>query len=257
MTAEYLTTNNLKQYSEITHGFFTRNGGVSEGLYQSLNCGFGSKDQKSNVTENRNRVAQALDTPYSPPITPYQIHSPTAVIAEKPWETNEAPQADAIVTKTPGLNIAILTADCGPVLFYEPEAKVIAAAHAGWKGAIGGILEDTISKMEQLGANRNQIVVGTGPMISQQNYEVGPEFQQNFIDNSPENADFFKHFLNDKYHFDLTAYIVKRLEQANIKNIESLDLCTVQNESKLFSYRRSVHLNEPDYGRQISAIGLK
>ena len=257
MTAKYLTSNNLNKHPNVIHGFFTRIGGISEGIYASLNCGYGSKDSFENVKANRTNVAEVLKSTEPYLITPYQIHSANAVIAETPWNRQDAPQADAIVTNKQDIRIGILTADCGPILFSDPKANIIGAAHSGWKGAIGGVLEATIEKMESLGSDRNNISVAIGPSISQESYEIGPEFEKTFLDHGPENADFFKQFPSGKSHFDLTGFITHRLKKAHIKEIECLQQCTVLNESQFFSYRRSCHRKQPDYGRQISVIGLK
>ncbi len=259
MTAKFLRTTNLHQASDVRHGFFTTAGGVSDDIYKSLNCGYGSGDKFENVKQNRERVAQALESTVDCLFTPHQVHSATAVIADKPWAHGEAPEADAIVTNVPGLRIGILTADCTPLLFCDPVAKVVGAAHSGWKGALNGVSQDTIDKMESLGASRDRILVAIGPTISQANYEVGSEFEDNFIQASPENADFFTQGPNGKAHFDLPGYIAYRLEKSGInkKNVENLNICTYSNDSLFFSYRRTVHQNLADYGRQISAIGLK
>lgn len=259
MTAKFLRATNLHQAGDIRHGFFSNVGGVSDGIYSSLNCGYGSGDDFNNVKRNRELVAEALESTADYLFTPHQVHSATAVIADKPWAHGEAPEADAIVTNVPGLRIGILSADCTPLLFADPEAKVVGAAHSGWKGAINGVAQDTIEKMESLGAVRERIQIAIGPTISQNNYEVGSEYEDNFLKASPENADFFKQGPNGKAHFDLPGYIARRLEQSGIdkKNVEILNICTYSNDSLFFSYRRTVHQKLADYGRQISAIGLK
>ena len=257
MRAIYRSSSNLGQAKNITHGFFTRAGGQSEGVYASLNCGFGSGDAYESVRQNRHFVAEEMGVADESLVTPYQIHSAEAVIASKAWGREDAPKADAVITNLPGLAVGVLTADCGPILFAEPEARVVAAAHAGWKGAFGGVIENTLSKMEALGANRKDVSVAIGPTISQDSYEIGDEFYENFVSSSPENARFFKQYGSGKYHFDLPGYISERLRLAGVSNIENMELCTLKSESLFYSYRRSTLNREPDYGRQISAIRLK
>ncbi|MBT3070759.1 peptidoglycan editing factor PgeF [Rhodomicrobium sp. Az07] len=238
----------------IRHGFFLRAGGVSEGIYASLNCGRGSRDQREAVEENRARVASALGVSSTSLIGAYQIHSPTAVIAHEPWEPDEAPQADAVVTATPGLAVSVLTADCVPVLLADAEAGVVGAAHAGWKGAKAGILEATIEAMESLGAKTSRISAAIGPAISQRAYEVGPEFRAAFTEGAPENDKYFSDAFGPRPHFNLPAYLLDRLFAAGVKSAEDIGVCTLENESILFSYRRACLRSESDYGRQISAI---
>jgi YfiH family protein len=243
--------------ADVSHGFFTRRGGVSGGIYASLNCGPGSRDEAANVTENRARVAELLGAERDRLLSVHQQHSARAVIAEKPWKDGKAPQADAIVTATPGLAIGVLTADCAPVLFYDPEARVIAAAHAGWKGALAGIVEATVDAMQKLGARQQSIAAAIGPAISQRAYEVGHDFMQSFL---AEDADAAPYFAVDEGsgepHFDLAGYVSERLARAGIGDVTDLGLCTYCDETRLFSYRRSQHHGESDYGRQISAILL-
>ena len=190
--AESLTAAALADLPGIAHGFFTRNGGVSEGIYASLNCGQGSDDARHAVAENRSRVASALGVPSSHLLSVHQIHSPEVVVVDAPWEPGERPRADAMVTRTHGIALGILAADCGPVLFADPDAKIVAAAHAGWRGAVGGVLEATVEAMEDLGAERDRIVAMLGPTIAQPSYEVGPEFPESFLDQDPENGRFFR-----------------------------------------------------------------
>lgn len=248
---------NLAALAGVRHGFFTRQGGVSTGLYASLNCGPGSRDDAANVAENRARVAEMLGAEPSRLLTVFQKHSAEAVIAEKPWKDGKAPEADAIVTAKPGLAIGVLTADCVPVLLCDSEAGVIGAAHAGWKGALGGIVEATVKAMTKLGAKPARITAAIGPAISQGAYEVGHEFMQNFLAGAPDNE---AYFLTDETtgepHFDLPAYVADRLAQAGVGAIADLGFCTYCEETRLFSYRRSQHHGEEDYGRQISAILL-
>lgn len=252
-----ITASALAGLDRIGHGFFTRNGGVSGGIYASLNCGYGSDDDNDNVTQNRALIAHATGAEPENLLTVKQIHSATCVIAENAWRSEEAPQADAVVTNNPNLRVAILTADCAPVLFADPENGVVGAAHAGWRGAKAGIISATVKKMEQLGSKRDTIYAAVGPAISSRSYEIGPEFFKNFIEDSPENACFFEHFQNGSVHFNLPEYVRVKLKQVNITHTEVIDLCTVEKESVFFSYRRSVHKKENDYGRQLSTIWLK
>ncbi|MFL6799401.1 MAG: peptidoglycan editing factor PgeF [Xanthobacteraceae bacterium] len=242
----------------IRHAFFTREGGVSQGLYASLNGGPGSQDAPNNVAENRARMAAALAVPADHLLTAYQIHSAEVVVIDKPWEPSHRPRVDAIVTGVAGIALGVTTADCGPVLFADAQARVIGAAHAGWRGAATGVLEATIAAMERCGAIREHIVAALGPMIRQDNYEVGPEFVARFSEASRANARFFRgaeragHAL-----FDLPGYIASRLTAAGIAQIEDLGHCTYASPAQFFSYRRSTHRGEPDYGRHINAIALE
>lgn len=241
----------------VRHGFFTRQGGVSTGIYASLNCGPGSRDDPAHVAENRARVAEVLGTEPPRLLTASQKHSAVAVAADKPWKNGKAPEADAIVTNKPGLAIGVLTADCAPVLLCDGEAGVVGAAHAGWRGALAGIVEATVKAMAKLGAKPERITAVIGPAISQKAYEVGAEFMQQFLSEAPDSAGFF---VTDEGtgepHFDLPAYVAERLARAGVGTIDDLGLCTYCEESRLFSYRRSQHHGEEDYGRQISAILL-
>jgi YfiH family protein len=240
----------------IRHGFFTRAGGVSAGLYASLNCGIGSKDDRANVLENRRRVAAALGASADRLATPYQVHGDVAVVVDKVWETGQGPKADAVVTNKRGIAVGIGTADCGPILFADSTAHVVAAAHAGWRGALGGILESTIRTMEELGATRQRIVAVIGPMISQRNYEVGEELMETFVKASPANSAFFLPATRPGHaFFDLPGYINARLRQAGVLSAD-LGLCTYGDEERFFSYRRATHRGEADYGRLLSAIVL-
>jgi YfiH family protein len=240
----------------VSHAFFTREGGVSEGVYASLNGGQGSDDHTGNVNENRARMAAILGVKPDRFITAYQIHSPDVVVAEEPWTRETRPRADAIVTRTPGLAIGVSTADCGPVLFADAQAGVVAAAHAGWKGAFAGVLEATIAAMETLGADRARISAVLGPTIRQPSYEVGPEFVARFRAADKDNARFFTPAERPDYaFFDLAGYVANRLERASVAQFEDLGHCTYADE-RFYSYRRSVHRAEPDYGRHINAIAL-
>ena len=246
----------LASQSGIRHAFFTRQGGVSDGIYASLNGGIGSSDEPAKVQENRRRMAEALGVEHDALISVYQVHSPDAVIVEGPWR-GERPKADAMVTAMPGLALGITTADCGPVLFADEEARVIGAAHAGWRGAVTGVLESTLTAMERLGARREKIVAVLGPTISQNAYEVGPDFIRRFTEEAPGHERFFKEAERpDHAMFDLPGFIGARLEAAGIGAFTNLGLCTYSDEERFFSYRRTTHRKEPDYGRLISAITL-
>lgn len=252
-----LTAPSLGSLSRIRHAFFTREGGVSQGVCATLNGGVGSSDDPAHVAENRRRMARALDADADRLATVHQIHSADVAIAEKAWTMDARPRADAIVTCTPGLAIAVTTADCGPVLFAEPKARVIGAAHAGWRGALSGVLDATIAAMEQFGADRDRIHAALGPMIRQRNYEVGPEFVQKFCEQDPANSRFFQDAERQDYAlFDLAGYIAARLRRAGIHQIEDLGLCTYADPYRFYSYRRSVHRGERDYGRHLNAIVL-
>ena len=248
----------LATLSAIRHAFFTRDGGVSGGIYASLNGGAGSDDAPAHVAENRVRMAAALGVTPDRLLTAYQIHSPDVVTIERPWAPHERPRADAIVTATPGLAIGVTTADCGPVLFADEKAGVIAAAHAGWRGAATGVLEATIIAMERCGADRARIVAALGPMIRQPNYEVGPEFVTRFKADDGANERFFQPSPQpDHALFDLPGYIAARLAAAGIRRVQDLGHCTYADPARFFSYRRSTHRNETDYGRHINAIALE
>lgn len=241
----------------IRHGFFTRQGGVSDGIYASLNGGPGSHDAGECVAENRARMALALGVAPDRLITAYQIHSPRVIVADRPWTSADRPQADAIVTRTPGLAVGVTTADCGPVLLADPEARVIGAAHAGWRGALTGVVEATVDAMERLGAARSRIRAALGPMIRQHNYEVGSDLTARFAAEDPDSGSFFVPAARDGHAlFDLGGYIVSRLARADIRHVEDLELCTYGDVALFFSYRRATHRAEADYGRHISAIAL-
>ncbi|GAB2203880.1 peptidoglycan editing factor PgeF [Roseibium sp. ROS1] len=241
----------------IRHGFFTRQGGVSGGIYTSLNIGLGSDDERSSVLENRDRVAGQLGIGADRLVSPYQIHSADVITVSAPFALDADRKADALVTATPGLAIGIATADCGPLLFADTKAGVIGAAHSGWKGAVTGILQNTVAAMEALGATRTNITAVLGPTISQGAYEVGPEFKERFLQEHPDNTRYFKpseraeHFM-----FDLPAFITDKLQALGLGAVADLALCTYADEDRFFSYRRTTHRKEPDYGRQISAIAL-
>ena len=254
-TADRIEAPPLAELPGIRHGYFTRLGGVSSGIYSGLNTGLGSRDERDSVAENRARVCHALGVAADALATPHQVHSAEAVLVDMPWEPGKGPKADAVVTDRPGVAIGVGTADCGPVLFADKDAGIVAAAHAGWKGAMTGILEATIQKMEILGAERGRIVAILGPTISGQAYEVGPEFRERFVGAAPENEAFFSPSQRAGHAlFDLPAYIVLRLEQAGVAHAGSLDHCTYADERRFYSYRRATHRGEPDYGRLLSAI---
>ena len=241
----------------VRHAFFTRQGGASEGVYSSLNGGIGSKDDPQAVSENRRRMAQHLGVDPSHFLVPYQIHSADALTIAFPFLVNERPRADALVTKTRGIGIGVTGADCGIILFADAQAGVIGAAHAGWKGALTGILETTLQKMEELGASRPAIHSVLGPTISQASYEVGADYRTRFIDAYPSYADFFiPSQRQDHFLFDLPGFIGLRLRAAGVGSFSNLALDTYAREDLFYSYRRMTHRGEADYGRQIAAIAL-
>jgi polyphenol oxidase len=242
----------------IRHAFFTREGGVSAGFYESLNGGVGSQDNASHVAENRARMAASLGVAPQRFLTAYQVHSPNVVIADAPWTSETRPRADAIVTHMPDLAIGVTTADCGPILFAEPQARVIGAAHAGWRGALTGVAEATIAAMEQLGATRGRIHAALGPMIRQRNYEVGSDLIDRFAAEDPASGPFFAAASRAGHAlFDLGGYIAARLRRAGVGHIEDLGLCTYADAALFYSYRRATHRAENDYGRHVNAIALQ
>ena len=252
MTLEILTSELLAPFR---HGFFTRRGGASSGVFDGLNCGYGSSDQIDIVSINRSRVANAMLVAPEDLATVHQVHSIEVVtVGDEPCAGTT--KADAMVTATPGRTLAVLTADCQPVLFADAGAEIIGAAHAGWKGALNGVLGATVDAMERLGARRDDIHAVIGPSISQASYEVGPEFRSTFVDHDPDNAEFFAEGAGDRSHFDLTGYGLMRLEGAGIGGAAWTGHCTYTDRDRFYSYRRSVHLREADYGRLISAIRL-
>jgi YfiH family protein len=241
----------------LRHAFFSREGGVSEGVYASLNGGLGSQDDPANVVENRRRMAEQMGVTPENLLGVHQIHSPDVAVATGPWQSAARPRADAIVTRTEGVAIGVTAADCGPILFVDPKARVIGAAHAGWKGALTGVLESTVDAMEKLGADRSGMVAAIGPLIRQQSYEVGSEFIERFLDADAENAMFFLSGERDGHAmFDLAGFIRMRLENAGVLMIDDLGVDTYSDE-RFYSYRRSVHRREPDYGRHLHAIALE
>ena len=235
----------------LTHGFFTRAGGVSQGPYASLNGGLGSNDDPAAVAENHARMARALGIAKARLVLPYQVHSADVARVTVPWPGGERPRVDGLVTDVPGLAIGVTGADCGMVLFADAAARVVGVAHAGWKGALAGILEATVAAMERLGATRTAMVAVLGPTIGPRSYEVGPEFRARFLDHAPDNARFFAGRM-----FDLPGYIAMRLDTAGLGRVADLGLDTYADEEMFFSYRRSVHRREADYGRLVAAIAL-
>ncbi|MFD3190214.1 peptidoglycan editing factor PgeF [Sedimentitalea sp. HM32M-2] len=251
MTLEILTSDSL---SPLRHGFFTRNGGASSGVFSGLNCGPGSSDQSDVVAINRARVAEAMQVAPDRLVAVHQVHSPDVITVTEPLTGK--PVADALVTATPGLALSVLTADCQPVLFADAGAGVIGAAHAGWRGALDGVLEATLDAMESLGATRRNTVAVIGPSISQRAYEVGPEFLEDFLADDPDNARFFANGDGDRLQFDLPGYGLHRLRSAGIGQAEWTRHCTYSDPDRFYSYRRSTHAKDADYGRLISVIRL-
>jgi YfiH family protein len=251
-----ISATSLDRHDGVRHGFFTREGGVSGGIYASLNCGYGSDDRAENVTENRARVAGAIDIAADALLTVYQFHSPAVVTVSATWQPDTAPKADAMVTNRPGVALGILAADCAPVLFADSQAGVIGAAHAGWKGALGGVVEATVAAMQALGADRRRIAAAIGPCIAQASYEVSTEFRERFLAETEAHDHFFAAGARPgHFQFDLPAFVCHRLDMAGVSAIETIDRDTYADET-LFSYRRTTHRGEPDYGRNLSAIAL-
>ncbi len=239
----------------VRHGFFTREGGVSEGIYAGLNCGRGSKDDPAHAEENRKRAMAALGAAAGDLVTSYQVHSPDVLTVDGPWP-GETPKGDALVTATPGLVLGIVTADCGPVLLADTEAGVIGAAHAGWRGALSGVIENTVAAMTELGADPARIAAAVGPCIAQPSYEVGREFYDAFVDANEDYDRFFIPGAGDRLQFDLKAFCAGRLNAAGVETVEVLPHDTCADEARFYSNRRAVHRGEGDYGRLLSAIVL-
>ena len=239
----------------VPHGFLGRRGGVSQGICAGLNAGLGSGDERAAIAENRRRAVEAV-APGARLVTVHQVHSPTALIATEPWPDAARPPADAIVTDRPGLALAILTADCAPVLLADAGAGVIGAAHAGWKGAFGGVIESAVAAMEGLGAARERIAAAIGPAIARKSYEVDEAFYRRFAEADAENDRFFTPGREGRHQFDLEGYVAARLAEAGIGTVEALGLDTYPDAERFFSYRRATHRGEPDYGRQLSLIAL-
>lgn len=247
---------NLENASGVAHGFFGRQGGVSKGVYASLNCGFASGDAPAPVTENRKRALAVAGRDLTL-LTLNQIHGERTVRVDAPWPWQSAPQADAMVTNVRRLALGILTADCAPILLADAEAGVIGAAHSGWKGALAGVIESVVSAMTALGARRERIEAAIGPAISQSNYEVGAELQSDFVERSPDDGRFFREGSRPgHFQFDLEALVAQRLKKAGVGSIECLSLCTYADESSFFSHRRATHVGQSGQGRQISMIAL-
>ncbi|MCD6035866.1 MAG: hypothetical protein K0R63_1607 [Rickettsiales bacterium] len=252
-----LTCDWLARHDGVRHGFFTRQGGVSEGIYASLNAGAGSNDNQIHVRENKKRIAESLGVPALQLCTLYQIHSPTVWEVTEPFEEERRPEADAMVTTTKGIALGILTADCVPVLFSCSRRSVIGAAHAGWKGAVSGVLENTVQAMERLGAKRNSIHATVGPCIHQESYEVGGEFIERLMDMDLQNERFFiPSDKPDHAMFDLPGYVLARLKGMGLHSVNQIPYDTCKEEAMFFSYRRKTLREETDYGRQVSAIVL-
>jgi YfiH family protein len=245
----------LGEPGAIRHAFFTREGGVSAGIFASLNCGFGSGDDPAKVAENRAIAAARLGLPPAALVTCHQIHSAEIVVVDQVWTAGTAPRADGMATRQVGIALGVLAADCAPVLFADPEAGVIGAAHGGWRGALSGVVEATVRAMVGLGARRDRIRAGIGPCIAQSSYEVGPEFEARFAADDPGSGAFFApgprpgHF-----RFDLPGYIAHRLQALGLASVEDAGLDTVSDDQRFFSYRRACHRGEPDYGRALAAI---
>lgn len=257
-----LTLGPLNRLDGVRHGFFSREGGVSQGPYASLNCGLGSGDPIDNVLTNRARAAQAIDVEPDALLTCYQIHSATVITVDAPWPRDTRPKADAMVTRQPGVALGILTADCAPVLLADASARVVGAAHAGWRGALTGVVGATVAAMVKLGADPARIIAGIGPCIAQRSYEVGPEFPAPFLAADPASETLFAPCAaatsrgETKYLFDLRGFVASELRKAGVSQAYDLPHDTCR-EERFFSYRRTCHRGEKDYGRGLSAIALE
>ncbi|KHK92313.1 peptidoglycan editing factor PgeF [Novosphingobium malaysiense] len=255
-TGEPVEVNLAACLEGVSHGFLGRRGGVSRGDVAGLNVGLGSGDDPELIAENRARAAEAV-LPGARLVTVYQVHSPDCIeVAANPWADTDRPQADALVTDRPGLLLGILTADCAPVLLADREAGVVGAAHAGWKGAIGGVTDSTVAAMEKLGARPSRIVAAIGPCIAQSSYEVDEAFRDRFCARLEKNAQFFVPGQPGHYQFDLEGYVASRIAASGVASVERLGLDTYAQPDRFFSFRRATHRGEPAYGRQISLIGL-
>lgn len=242
----------------IRHAFFTREGGVSDGIFTSLNCGFGSDDARPAVAENRRRVAERMAVAPDSLLTVYQVHSPDVVTVTEPWAPGDAPKADAMVTDRPGIALGILTADCAPVLFVDPEARIIGGAHAGWRGAMTGVTDATIDAMCALGAQASRIHAAIGPCIGPRSYEVGAEFRDRFVAEDGANDRYFAAGSRpEKFMFDLPGYVADRLRARGVASVSGGEHDTLADEARYFSYRRTTLRGEPDYGRMIAAISIR
>jgi len=252
-----ITASAFNEVKGVRHGFFTREGGVSTGIYASLNCGFASGDVRDNVAANRARAMAMIDQPADALVTVRQVHSRRAVVVERPWPDTERPEADGMATKVPGVALGLLTADCAPVLFADPRAGVVGAAHAGWRGSRAGILEATLAAMQTLGAKIGRVIAIMGPCIRQGSYEVGPEFREAFLADSPANESFFAPSRRDgRFLFDLPTYIFRRLDAAGIKHIQMLQIDSCRESGRFFSHRRATLTGESGCGRNLSAVVL-
>ncbi|MBB4267092.1 peptidoglycan editing factor PgeF [Roseospira visakhapatnamensis] len=253
-----ITVSALNALSRVRHAFFTRDKGQSTGLYASNNCGFGSKDDSALVARNRQRSVERMEMPPEALVTVHQNHTTTVVVTDSPWPQDSLPVADAIVTTRPRLVLGVLSADCAPVLMADPKAGVVAAAHAGWRGALDGILSNTVAAMVEQGAKPDRIIVGIGPCIGPRSYEVGPEFPARFLERDKDNHIFFSHARREGHFlFDLPGFVAKQLARAGVREIMPTPCDTCREEARFFSYRRSVLRGEPDYGRLLSAIALE
>ena len=239
----------------VPHGFLGRRGGVSSGVCAGLNVGLGSEDDRAAIAENRRRAVEAV-SPGSRLVTVHQVHSPDAVVATAAWPDDARPRADAIVTDRPGLTLGILTADCAPVLLADAEAGIVGAAHAGWKGALGGVIEASLAAMESLGAVRERIAAAIGPCIARRSYEVDDAFLRRFAEVDPDNDRFFTPGRDGHHQFDLEGFVTARLASAGLRRVEALGLDTYSDADRFYSFRRATHRGEADYGRQISLIAL-
>jgi YfiH family protein len=252
---DIVEVNRARVLGDIPHGFLGRRGGISTGLYAGLNVGTGSDDDPAIIAENRARARDAV-LPGAILLNPYQVHSADCVTVTGPWDESLRPHADAVVTDRPGIALGILTADCAPVLLADREAGVVGAAHAGWKGAIGGVTDATLLAMEALGAKRDRIRAAIGPCIARASYEVDAGFQRRFEADDPANERFFAPARDGHAQFDLEAYVAHRLAAAGVRTVEAMGLDTYSQEDRFYSFRRATHRGEPGYGRQISIIGL-
>ena len=252
MSVEVIRAANLEP---APHGFLGRRGGVSQGVLRGLNVGTGSGDDRNAIDENRRRAVAAV-LPGARLATVFQVHSGDAVYVDRPWPQDERPRADAMVTDKPGILLGVLTADCAPVLLADQQAGIVGAAHAGWRGAFAGVTDATIALMEQLGARRERISAAVGPCIAQASYEVDEAFRDRFLADDRESEGFFDQPRGDKPYFDLEGFVVSRLQRAGVGSVKPMGLDTYADDERFFSYRRSTHRDEPDYGRQISLIGI-
>ena len=252
-----ITSAKFSRQERVRHAFFSRRGGVSEGVYESLNCGYGSGDDQAKVRANREAAMAQLDAGADDLATVHQYHSANVVSVEAPWRLEDRPKADAMVTDRPGVALGIMTADCGPVLFADQTAGVIGAAHAGWRGALDGVLEATTAAMEQLGAKRQNMVAALGPCIRQPSYEVGDDFKQTFVSVDTANGVYFQPAYRPGHAmFDLAGFVVGRLQRLGIGTVEDTAIDTYPEQDGFFSYRRTIHRGEQDYGRGLSVVIL-